>query len=93
MAVKRCVCFNASFERIVEIARETGSLVEAQKQTGFGGRCGLCVPYIQACFKTGSDDLPVMWAADFQALGISAGAIERLERWLAAQSSAPSTAV
>jgi bacterioferritin-associated ferredoxin len=83
VAVNRCICFETSFAEIRRIACEQGSLAEAHRQTGFGARCGLCVPYVLLMMRTGSEDLPVLWSADFADHGIPAPSIVRLERLLA----------
>lgn len=83
MAVKRCICFDRSFEEVRDIAVRTGGgLLEAHKQTGCGARCGLCLPYIQYMLMTGDTDLPVMWSDDFSREGINPGRIAKLEKRL-----------
>lgn len=81
MAVARCVCFNVAFKQIREhVLQEQGTLVSAHERTGFGGRCGLCIPYVLRSLQAGRDELPVMWSEDFQRCGIPPGAIEQLEK-------------
>jgi len=72
------VCFDVSFERIRTLA-EDGGLPEAHRRTGCGGRCGLCLPYIQLMLTTGETVFPVMWAEDFARLGIKAGRIHQIQ--------------
>ena len=80
MAVNRCICFDRSFDEVLEIAETTGGgLLEAHKQTGCGARCGLCLPYIQYMLRTGDTDLPVMWSDEFRDAGINPGRIAKLE--------------
>ncbi|MEL6328514.1 MAG: hypothetical protein AAFR38_02535 [Planctomycetota bacterium] len=82
LAVTKCICFDAEFATIRRIALSEGSLLAAHKQTGFGARCGLCVPYIQFMMRTAETDLPVMWSSDFEDHGIPAPAIVKLEKFL-----------
>ncbi|MEM1183775.1 MAG: hypothetical protein AAGI53_02125 [Planctomycetota bacterium] len=80
MAVNRCICFDRTFEELLQIAVSTGGgLLEAHKQTGCGARCGLCLPYIQLMLREGSTDLPVLWSEDFRREGINPGRIAKLE--------------
>lgn len=90
MAVTRCICFDVTFAELKRIADEiNGGLLEMHRATGCGARCGLCLPYIQAMIQTGRSTFPVMWTADFQALGINPGYIARLERRLREAESSP----
>jgi len=82
-AVTKCVCFDVTFEALrslyyslPESLRTIGTL---HSRTGCGGRCGLCVPYIQVAIRRQVDTLPVMWTEDFRSEGVHPGAIRRLE--------------
>jgi len=67
------------------IDRTGAGLVELHQQTQCGSRCGLCIPYIRYMIQSGDANPPVMWSADFAALGIKCTAIERLEARLIEQ--------
>jgi len=64
-----CLCYKKSFAEILEHARQTGSqtITELQEGIDFGGKCGLCLPYVRRMLKTGetvffqviSDDLDI----------------------------------
>lgn len=85
VAVNRCVCFDASFDRIKAIADAGGGLLAAHQQTGCGARCGLCIPYIQVMLKTGETDLPIMWSDDFAQHAVNPGPVARIERQIRSQ--------
>jgi len=81
--VTKCVCFDVTFEALrslyyslPESLRTIGTL---HSRTGCGGRCGLCVPYIQVAIRKKVSSLPVMWSEDFRSEGVHPGAIRRLE--------------
>lgn len=85
-SVRSCVCFGVSFERIREAAGEhEKGLLEAHRQTGCGGRCGLCLPYIKLMLMTGRTTLPVIWSEEFNKHGINPGRVKSIERAIARQ--------
>ena len=54
-AVRRCVCFEHSFDALKRIAQRNGcrTVEELQQHVTFGKRCGLCLPYVQRMLDTG----------------------------------------
>jgi bacterioferritin-associated ferredoxin len=69
MAVDRCVCLDISFDELKKRAEEGSLNVEQlRRDTGCGGGCGLCVPYIHVMLKTGDTSLPVMRPAEFRSI-------------------------
>ena len=88
-AVRSCICFDVSFERIQKAADNSErGLLEAHRKTGCGGRCGLCLPYIKLMLMTGRTTLPVMWTEQFTKLGINPGRVRSIERAIARQQAA-----
>ncbi|MEM7621982.1 MAG: hypothetical protein AAF235_02125 [Planctomycetota bacterium] len=77
--MRRCVCFDTAFEDILAELRCGGTLMSAHQQTGFGARCGLCVPYVLRAAQTGDSSQPVMWTKDFESHGIPPGAVAQFE--------------
>ncbi len=81
MCVSRCECFQVDFAALILLASAgADTLAKLHARTGCGGRCGLCVPYIDAMLRSGMVELPVMWAADFERLGIAPGVVRTRER-------------
>lgn len=67
--VTRCVCLGREFAELVAMAQREGiGAEEVRRRTGCGGGCGLCAPYISAAVATGMTELPVMGAAELEAL-------------------------
>lgn len=82
--VRGCVCHNTSFQTLRSLCDDHPDRVgEACKSTGCGSSCGLCMPYIQAAVRCKCDELEVMWSDDFAGMGIPAGRIVQVERFLA----------
>jgi bacterioferritin-associated ferredoxin len=79
MAVCKCVCFDVPFSRINERIAEGCSLPQVQRETFFGAKCSMCVPYVIRAVQTHQSVLPVMWAEDFQACGIDPGKVGLIE--------------
>ena len=53
--VTRCVCRQASFDRLLPLARERGwNLGDVMRETGCGDQCGLCRPYLAEMLRTGT---------------------------------------
>jgi NAD(P)H-nitrite reductase large subunit len=54
VAVSMCVCRGMSFGALLPRARAGGWDMEAlMRETGCGGGCGLCRPYLQRMLATG----------------------------------------
>ena len=52
--VSRCICRGLAFEDLLPLARSEGwALPDLMRETGAGGRCGLCRPYLRAMLATG----------------------------------------
>jgi len=49
--IRRCVCFNVTFEELSEAGVAT--LEEASERFGCGTKCGTCRPYITKMLVTG----------------------------------------
>ncbi|MDX2018141.1 MAG: hypothetical protein SFY95_10960 [Planctomycetota bacterium] len=80
MPVRRCVCFDVTFEALSQLDKLHGEgLAGLHCRTGCGGKCGLCIPYIQVMLRTGQTRMPIMWTRDFKALNIAPGAVGRIE--------------
>ena len=83
MPVRRCVCFDVTFEALIELEKSHGEgLAGLHCRTGCGGKCGLCIPYIQVMLRTGQTRMPIMWSDDFKAQGVAPGAVGRIEQSL-----------
>jgi bacterioferritin-associated ferredoxin len=49
-----CICHNTPFARLLPLARERKwNLDDIANQTGCGGNCGLCRPYLRRMLETG----------------------------------------
>lgn len=69
MAVDRCVCLNLSFDELKKLASDRSlSADQLREQTGCGGGCGMCVPYIHVMMRTGETSMPVMRPAEFRTI-------------------------
>jgi bacterioferritin-associated ferredoxin len=52
--VSSCLCMRMPFEHLLPLAREGGWDLEAvTRETGCGGQCGLCLPYLRRMLRTG----------------------------------------
>jgi bacterioferritin-associated ferredoxin len=52
--VSRCICLGAPFETLLPQARAAGwDLADLIRETGCGGQCGLCRPYLRRMLATG----------------------------------------
>lgn len=60
--VDRCVCYDVSFETLLESAKrhQCKTLVELQAHVEFGQRCRLCHPYVERMLETGETEFEVM---------------------------------
>lgn len=54
LTIDRCVCRDVPFADVLPLARANGwSLPELVRETGCGGNCGLCRPYLRRMLATG----------------------------------------
>lgn len=52
--IDRCVCRDTVFVSLLPAAREGNwSLEDLMRETGCGGQCGLCRPYLRRMLATG----------------------------------------
>lgn len=52
--VSRCICMRMPFETLLPLAQEGGWDLDAlMRETGCGGQCGLCRPYLRRMLRTG----------------------------------------
>ena len=57
LSISRCICKATSFAELLGPAREHGwSLTDVIRETGCGGQCGLCRPYISRMLRTGETE-------------------------------------
>ena len=55
--ISRCVCRNIQFSELLPQARAADwSLTDVIQETGCGGQCGLCRPYISRMLRTGKTE-------------------------------------
>ncbi len=55
--VTMCVCRRTPFARLLPLARAAGwALDELVRETGCGGQCGLCRPYLRRMLATGETE-------------------------------------
>jgi bacterioferritin-associated ferredoxin len=55
--VSRCICRNVPFAELMPRARAAGwSLADLIQETGCGGQCGLCRPYLRRMLQTGETE-------------------------------------
>lgn len=53
--IDRCVCRSMPFARLLPVARSKGwTLEDLIRETGCGGQCGLCRPYLERMLATGT---------------------------------------
>jgi bacterioferritin-associated ferredoxin len=65
LSISRCVCRNVEFSELLPRARAAGwSLAELVGQTGCGGQCGLCRPYLSRMLRTGQTEFHEILTAD-----------------------------
>ena len=63
--ISRCICRNVEFSELLPRARAAGwSLVDLVGQTGCGGQCGLCRPYLSRMLRTGETEFHEILTAD-----------------------------
>ena len=52
--ITMCVCRGMPFERLLALARREGwDLASLIRETGCGGQCGLCRPYLRRMLESG----------------------------------------
>jgi bacterioferritin-associated ferredoxin len=55
--IDRCVCRNRPFAELLPLARQEGwDLAALIRETGCGGQCGLCRPYLRGMLATGATE-------------------------------------
>jgi bacterioferritin-associated ferredoxin len=63
--VSRCICRNVSFAELLPRARAASwSLAELIRETGCGGQCGLCRPYLRRMLATGETEFHELLAEE-----------------------------
>lgn len=54
VVVSRCICRATPFQELLPRARASGwDLADLVRETGCGGQCGLCRPYLSRMLRTG----------------------------------------
>ena len=54
LLIDRCICRGVPFARLLPLATEAHwSLADLVRETGCGGQCGLCRPYLRRMLETG----------------------------------------
>jgi bacterioferritin-associated ferredoxin len=54
ISVTQCLCRRMLFARLLPMARQEGWVLEDLiRETGCGGQCGLCRPYLRRMLETG----------------------------------------
>lgn len=52
--ISLCICRQVEFQTLLPLARQHGWTVsELVRETGCGGQCGLCRPYLRRMLETG----------------------------------------
>ncbi|HEY0350848.1 MAG TPA: hypothetical protein VGC48_01940 [Gemmatimonadales bacterium] len=55
--VSRCICRGVPFDTLLPQARAAGwDLADLIRETGCGGQCGLCRPYLSRMLSTGETE-------------------------------------
>jgi bacterioferritin-associated ferredoxin len=63
--VSRCICKATSFQELLAMAMAAGwSLPDLVRETGCGGQCGLCLPYLSRMLRTGETEFYEILTAD-----------------------------
>jgi bacterioferritin-associated ferredoxin len=63
--ISRCICRNVEFSELLPLARANGwSLDDLVRETGCGGQCGLCRPYLSRMLRTGETEFHEILTAD-----------------------------
>ena len=57
VVVSRCICKATTFESLLQLARSSHwDLNDLIRETGAGGQCGLCRPYLSRMLRTGETE-------------------------------------
>ena len=63
--ISRCICRNVEFSELLPRARAAGwTLDDLVRETGCGGQCGLCRPYLSRMLRTGETEFYQILTAD-----------------------------
>jgi bacterioferritin-associated ferredoxin len=63
--VSRCICRGVPFGELLPQARAGGwSLADLIRETGCGGQCGLCRPYLSRMLSTGETEFYELLSPD-----------------------------
>lgn len=63
--VSRCICRGVPFSELLPRARAAGwNLADLIRETGCGGQCGLCRPYLNRMLATGETEFYELLPAD-----------------------------
>ncbi len=63
--ISRCICRNVEFSELLPRARAAGwSLADLVWETGCGGQCGLCRPYLSRMLRTGETEFHEILTAE-----------------------------
>ena len=63
--VSRCICKGIPFAELLPRARGAGwDLADLVRETGCGGQCGLCRPYLSRMLRTGETEFYEILTAD-----------------------------
>ena len=65
MLISRCICKATSFQELLALATASGwDLADLVRETGAGGQCGLCRPYLSRMLRTGETEFHELLPAD-----------------------------
>lgn len=57
LLIDRCICRGVPFAQLLPLAREAQWTVpDLVRETGCGGQCGLCRPYLRRMLETGKTE-------------------------------------
>jgi bacterioferritin-associated ferredoxin len=57
VVISRCICKGTFFQELLPLARAGGwNLTDLVRETGCGGQCGLCRPYLSRMLRTGETE-------------------------------------
>jgi len=63
--ISRCICRATPFSDLLGPARTNGwTLDDLVRETGCGGQCGLCRPYLSRMLRTGETEFHEILTAD-----------------------------
>jgi bacterioferritin-associated ferredoxin len=63
--ISRCICRNVEFSELLPRAQAGGwSLPDLVRETGCGGQCGLCRPYLSRMLRTGETEFHEILTAE-----------------------------